>query len=69
MVTQAIRIGEVSVVSPFRYVRLLFAILLGVFVLNETIDSYTIIGSLITILAGIYIWVRENKVGRTKLIK
>ena len=65
-VTQSMRIGEVSVVSPFRYVRLLFAALLGVFILGEAIDNYTIIGSLITILAGIYIWLRENKIGRAK---
>ena len=66
MVTQSIRIGEISVISPFRYVRLFFAALLGVFILGETIDGYTIIGSLITILAGIYIWVRENRIGQTK---
>ncbi|MGB1311151.1 MAG: DMT family transporter [Leucothrix sp.] len=66
MVTQAVRTGELSVVSPFRYIRLLFAAILGILVLDEVIDSYTIIGSIITILAGIYIWLRENKIGKTK---
>lgn len=69
MVTLSMRTGEVSVVSPFRYVRLLFAVILGVFILDETIDNYTIVGSLITILAGLYIWVRENKIGRAKPAK
>lgn len=62
MVTQAVRVGELSVVSPFRYVRLLFAVTLGIFVLDEVIDKYTIIGSIITILAGLYIWLRERKI-------
>ncbi len=61
VVTQSVRIAEISVVSPFRYIRLLFGMTLGVLVFGEVIDSYTIIGSLITILAGIYIWVRERR--------
>jgi len=43
---------------------LLFAILLGIVILDEVIDRWTIIGSGITILAGIYIWIRENKVAK-----
>ena len=62
--TQSVRIGELSVVAPFRYVRIVFAVLLGIFVLDEVIDGYTIIGSAITILAGIYIWVRENRIAQ-----
>ncbi|MGB1010212.1 MAG: DMT family transporter [Thiolinea sp.] len=61
MVTQSVRIAEISVVSPFRYIRLLYGLGLGIVVFDETIDGYTILGSLVTILAGIYIWVRENK--------
>ena len=62
MVTQSVRIAEISVVSPFRYVRLPYGMALGMLVLGETVDAYTIVGSLITLLAGIYIWVRENRV-------
>ena len=54
--------GFLSVVAPFRYIRIVFAVLLGIFFLGETIDTYTIVGSAITILAGIYIWVRENRI-------
>ena len=61
MITQSVRTGELSVVAPFRYIRLLFAVLLGIFVLDEVIDGYTIVGSAITILAGMYIWIRENR--------
>ena len=61
VVTQSVRIAEISVVSPFRYVRLLFGMTLGILVFGEVIDSYTIVGSLVTITAGIYIWVRERR--------
>ncbi len=61
MVTQSVRIAQISVVAPFRYVRLLYGMGLGVLLLGEVVDSYTVVGSLIAILAGIYIWMRENK--------
>ncbi len=61
-VTMAMRVGEVSVVSPFRYTRLLFAMLLGIFLLDETVDQNMIIGSVVIIAAGLYVWLRERKV-------
>lgn len=61
MVTQSVRIAEISVVAPFRYVRIIYGIGLGIVVLDEVVDRYTIIGSLITVSAGLYIWMRENK--------
>lgn len=61
LVTLSVRIAEISVVAPFRYTRILYGMALGVIVLGETVDTYTVIGSLITVLAGIYIWVRERQ--------
>ena len=61
LLTQSVRIAEISVVAPFRYVRLVYGMGLGILVLGETVDELTIVGSLITISAGIYIWVRENR--------
>ncbi|MPY24548.1 DMT family transporter [Shewanella sp. YLB-07] len=58
--TVAMRIGEVSVVSPFRYTRLLFAILLGMLVFGETLDMITVIGSLIIMLSGGYILLQRR---------
>ena len=62
LVTQSVRIAEISVVAPFRYVRIIYGMGLGILVLGEVVDRYTMIGSLITISAGIYIWMRENRV-------
>ncbi len=52
--TIAMRTGEVSVVTPFRYTRLLFALLLGVVVFNETPDIWTLAGGAIVVLSGVY---------------
>ena len=52
--TQAMRTGEVSVVAPFRYSRLLFAILLGVIVFGERPDMATMIGGAIVVCSGIF---------------
>lgn len=58
--TVAMRTGEVSVVTPFRYTRLVFALLLGIVVFAERPDVMTIIGSLIVILSGVYSLVRKK---------
>lgn len=52
--TQAMRTGEVSVVTPFRYSRLLFAILLGVIVFGERPDMTTMIGGSIVVCSGMF---------------
>ena len=43
--TQAMRTGAVGVVTPFRYSRLLFAVVLGVGVFGERPDAATLAGS------------------------
>ena len=43
--TIAMRTGQVAAVTPFRYTRLVFAMILGVLVFDEHPDSYTLIGS------------------------
>ncbi len=52
---KAMRIGAVSVVTPFRYTRLLFGVALGVIAFGERLDVATIVGSLIIVLSGIII--------------
>ncbi len=52
--TIAMRSGEVSVVAPFRYTRLIFAFILGFLVFSEQPDFMTIVGSAIVVISGIY---------------
>ena len=57
--TASIRLGEISVVSPFRYTRLLFSMTAGILILGEQISASMLAGSALTILSGLYIWRRE----------
>lgn len=63
--TVAMRTGEVAVVTPFRYTRLVFALIIGVVVFSERPDAITISGSLIIILSGVYSLLK-NKVSIVK---
>ena len=48
------RIGEVSVVVPFRYSIIVFAIIYGIIFYNEIPNLSMISGTIIIILTGIY---------------
>tara|TARA_B100001059_G_scaffold102762_1_gene102547 strand:- start:269 stop:1147 length:879 start_codon:yes stop_codon:yes gene_type:complete len=56
----ATRVGDVAVIAPFRYSRLLFALLIAVTVLNEYPDWQTLFGAAIIIGSGLYTFWREN---------
>lgn len=64
-ITAATRIGEVSVVSPFRYARLVFAIAIGAFVFAEWPDATTLAGASLIIGSGLYSFARERARKRT----
>ena len=57
--TKAVRLGDMSVVIPFRYTRLLFSMVAGVLILGEQVNTIMLIGSALTIFSGLYIWHRE----------
>lgn len=63
-ITGAMRVGEVSFVTPFRYSRILFALVLGVLVFGERPDTLVLIGSAIIVTSGIYTLLRERKLRR-----
>ena len=60
LITAAMRIGEVSAVTPFRYSRIVFAVGISVFVFSEQIDSMTVLGIGLVIASGLYTMWREN---------
>ena len=53
--TTAMRSGEIAVVTPFRYTRLLFAMVLGVTVFRERPDAATLTGAAIIVACGVII--------------
>ena len=58
--TRAMRTGEVSAVTPFRYTRLLFAMALGMAVFGERPDLATLVGSAMVVSCGVLILTRRN---------
>ena len=61
--TLSMRLGDVAVVTPFRYVRLVFALFIGVTVFHEQLDAWTLGGAAIIILSGLYTFFRERQLG------
>ncbi len=59
-ITAATRTGEVSVVAPFRYSRLVFSMGIGVVILGERPDLLTLIGAAIIVGSGLYAFARER---------
>ena len=57
--TKAVRLGEVSVVIPFRYTRILFSLTAGTLILGEQVNAIMLFGIALTMLSGLYIWRRE----------
>ena len=61
-IVAAMRIGEISFVTPFRYSRLLFAMVVGITIFGERPDLLTYVGATIIVASGIYTVWRERKV-------
>ncbi|MFY0595872.1 MAG: DMT family transporter [Cognatishimia sp.] len=64
-VTNAMRLGEVSAVSPLRYSRLPFAAIVGYILFTEIPDAPTLLGSALIIGSGLFVMIREAQIKRT----
>lgn len=58
---KAMRTGDVSAVTPFRYTRLLFGAALGNAVFGETLTLQLLVGSGLIVLSGLFILWRGQK--------
>jgi drug/metabolite transporter (DMT)-like permease len=54
--------AEVSLVSPFKYSNIIYAVILGYFIWGEVPSSHMIMGAALVIIAGLYIMRREAQV-------
>jgi drug/metabolite transporter (DMT)-like permease len=66
-VTAATRTGEVAVVAPFRYSRLVFSMGLGVVFLAERPGALTLCGAALIVGSGLYAFARERRLKRASL--
>lgn len=63
-ITTASRAGDVSFVTPFRYTRLPFALVLGYAMFGERPDTATLAGAALIVTAGMYTLIREARLRR-----
>lgn len=59
---KAMRTGEVSAVTPFRYTRLLFGIALGLLMFGEQLSFTMLVGSGLIVVSGLFILWRGKQV-------
>ena len=67
LITEAYRNSDVSLVTPIKYLNLIFAIIFGYIIFNEIPNIFTILGSMFIVVSTIIIFTRE-KVLKKKLI-
>lgn len=70
LIIEALRLGEASLVSPFRFSGLIWATMLGLVIWGEFPDGWTLAGAALLVASGVYIIERSpgaaSKRGKTK---
>lgn len=60
-IVAAMRTGDASSITPFRYTRLVFSLAIGTLIFGETPDWLTLLGAGIIIATGLYTFLRERR--------
>ena len=61
LLTHSYRLAEASLVTPIKYLSLIFAIIFGFFIWSEIPKVLTILGAALVVLSSLIIFVRETK--------
>ena len=59
--SQSYKLSEVSLVTPLKYLALVFAIIFGYFIWSEIPKILTLLGASLVITSSLIIFMRENK--------
>lgn len=62
---RAFSMAEAGAVAPFAYLGILFATCWGIVLYDEWPDTLTILGALVIVAAGVYVWHRETVAKKT----
>lgn len=68
-ITAASRLGDVSVIAPYRYARLIFGITIGMIAFGERPDGLALTGAAVIAASGLYTFVREARLRRASQIR
>ena len=63
LLIKALSLGEASLLAPIGYIALIFATLWGFLLFGDLPDQWTVIGALVIVASGVYVWSRERKAG------
>jgi drug/metabolite transporter (DMT)-like permease len=63
LMTEGYRAAETTLVAPFEYGAIIYASLLGIVIWGEWPDIWSLIGVVVLIASGLYIWHREVTLG------
>ncbi|TNJ44019.1 DMT family transporter [Phaeobacter sp. B1627] len=63
-IVTATRVADAAAITPFRYARLVFAMVGGAIVFAERPDQMTLAGSALIIATGLYTFVRERRLAQ-----
>ncbi len=64
-IIRSFSITEASVVAPFAYLGIVFATVWGAVLYDQWPDRWTVIGALVIVGAGLYVWHREHRASHT----
>ena len=65
-IIRSFSITEAGIVAPFAYLGIVFATFWGAVLYGQWPDRWTVIGALVIVGAGLYVWHRENRVPHLK---
>jgi drug/metabolite transporter (DMT)-like permease len=66
LIIEALRLGEASLVAPFRYSGLIWATMLGLVIWGDFPDSWTLAGAGMLVASGVYIIERSPRTAKQK---
>jgi drug/metabolite transporter (DMT)-like permease len=65
-VNRSLKLAPASMVVPYQYSMIVWAVMFGIVVFGDVPSTATIIGAAIIIAAGLYIFLREQALGRSE---
>ena len=68
LLTQSYRLAEASLVTPIKYLSLVFAIIFGFMIWSEIPKVLTLIGAALVIISSLIIFVRETKLKKQIIV-
>lgn len=63
LLTESYRFAEVSTIAPFEYTSIVFGLVVSYFLFGDVPQTTMLVGTVIVVLAGVFIIYRESKLG------